>query len=140
MIILVIHFYQGVRVYAKDYLYPFSAAKETAQFIKDKGLEDMLIAGDPDCAVSSIAGYLDKKIYYPREGRFATYAQWDDKRQKWYDLNRLKEEPVLQKKRSLLILNENLKAPPGYMVKVEEFTRAMVPDEKYYLYILNLEN
>lgn len=139
-VILIIHFYQGVRVYAKDCFYPFSAARETAQFIKDNGLKDMLIAGDLDYAVSPIAGYLDKKIYYLREGRFATYVQWDDSCQKDYDPKKLRDEPVLQKRKSLLIVNGDLKALPGYMTKVEEFTRAMVPDEKYYLYMLNFEN
>jgi len=138
--ILIIHFYQGVGVYAKDCFYPFSAAKETAQFIKDNGLKDMLIAGDLDYAVSPIAGYLDKKIYYLREGRFATYVQWDDRCQEDYDAKKLRGEPVLQKRKSLLIVNGDLKALPGYMTKVKEFTRAMVPDEKYYLYMLNFEN
>ncbi|MCX5677552.1 MAG: hypothetical protein NTY76_00365 [Candidatus Omnitrophica bacterium] len=138
-IILAIHFYQGAMVYAKDYSYPFSASKDAARFIEDSGLKSMLIAGDLDYAVSPIAGYLDKKIYYLREGRFATYVQWDDTCRKDYDPAKLREEPALQNKKSLLVVNEDLKVLPGYMTKVKEFTSSMVPDEKYYLYLLDFE-
>ena len=139
-IILAIHFYQGARVYVKDCFHPFSVAKAAARFIEDNGLRDMLIAGDLDYAVSPIAGYLDKKIYYLRQGRFASYVQWDDTCRKDYDPAGLREEPALQNKRSLLIVNADLQEPPGYMTKIKEFTGSMVPDENYYLYLLDFEN
>ena len=139
MIILAINFYHGITAYVKDYYYSFSAAKEAAQFIRDSGLKDMLIAGESDFAVSPIAGYLDKKVYYLREGRLATYVKFGYPSYEAYDMKKIQEEPILQNKKSLLILNKDLKEPPNCMKKIKEFTRSMVGEEKYYLYIINLE-
>lgn len=100
----------------------------------------MLIAGEQDYIVSPIAGYLDKKIYYLRQGRFATYVKWDATCLNDYDSKKFGREPVLRGKRSLLIVDGDLGALPGYIIKVKEFTRSMVPDEKYYLYMVNFEN
>jgi hypothetical protein len=132
--VLMIHFYQGVRAYVKDYFYSYSAAKETAQFIQDQGFQDMLLVGD-SFKVSPIAGYLDKKIYILRDRRFITYAIWD--KRYLLPVKNPRETLLLQKNKFLLIVNNRLKAPPGCMIKVKAFTKSFVLDERYYLYLSN---
>lgn len=135
--ILAIHFYQGARTYIKDYSYPFSAAKEAAQYIKNNINEDVMLVGEMDTAVSPIAGYLDRPIYYLRQGRFATYVKWDAACRNDYDVRKFPTEPILQGKKFLFILNGDLRDMPGYITKIKEFKRSMVPDEKYCLYAVN---
>jgi hypothetical protein len=138
-IILAVHLYQGVRVYVKDYFCQFSAAKDAAQFIKDNGLEDMPIAADPDDVVAPVAGYLDREIYYLRQGRSGTYVKWDAARQKEYDGRKLRSEPLLEGRKSILIVNGELENLPDDIRKIKEFPNAMVQDERYRLYLLDFE-
>jgi hypothetical protein len=59
---------------------PFSESKAASNFLRSKGMDNMFIIGDSDVAASSIAGYLNREIYYPRGDRMGSYVLWDERR------------------------------------------------------------
>ncbi|MBF0458189.1 MAG: hypothetical protein HQK99_09870 [Nitrospirae bacterium] len=145
-LILVINVIAGVTANTMNYLYPFSANKETATFIKTNGLDKMPIIGDKDYAASGVAGYLNRPIYYPVTGRHATFVTWDNKRQ---DVNpstilRYAEQYSQEEKQDILLV---LTYPPSqgslamyHNVRfVEMFTNSVLHEEMFILYIMKYE-
>lgn len=152
VIVLLFQCYAGIYVYIKDLTGNFSSAKEAAQFIKSHNYNDALIIGSADYAVSSISGYLDKKIFYPERGDFGTYIIWNTKRKWNIPLGAVFEstEKFLTKDKDiLLILNyyvdpirmERYRLELSSRIKKEieitklaDFTKSIVWDEIFYLY------
>lgn len=60
-----------------DYKYSFSKAGEAAAYLKKNGMTNSTIVGYYDSPASAIAGYLNKKFFYPNTGRESTYITWD---------------------------------------------------------------
>ncbi len=142
----------GIYAGGVDLLYPFSGGKATAQFIKDKQMQDMLLIGDDESAIT-VAGYLNKKIYYIRGGRVGSFVTWDKKRVAvWEKKQKLDRQEVISiakdqmrrhKKNVLLILNYQPAVPASvtekseyHLVMIKEFTGNIEPDEQFYLYTL----
>jgi hypothetical protein len=137
--LLAVHLLAGIMAYGMDLAYPFSAGRETARYIKENHLDHLLLAGDEDDAASVLAGYLNRKIYYPGSHRWGSFMISDRKRQS------LKDSEILKKTRQLaarhhrevlLIMNRELADPAHQAVKLAQFTDSMVPAEKYYLYLV----
>jgi hypothetical protein len=64
-----------------EYKYVFSAAKSTAELIRERGLGHLPLVGDLDCMAMPVIGYLGKDYaYYPAGGRFGSYVVWDKAR------------------------------------------------------------
>jgi len=116
---------------------PFSEAKVASDFLRSKRMENMFIIGDADFAVSSIAGYLNREIYYPRGDRMGSYVLWDNKRTR-------PQEPILELARRraadqhqdvLVILN--VRDPSAH--EIASFQGSIVGSEDYYLYLIQTE-
>ena len=73
---LSIHLAAGVHRSLYDFYVPYSAGEATANYIKEKGWSDETLFGTRDVAVTTVAGYLDREIYYPEIKGFGSYAQW----------------------------------------------------------------
>ncbi len=142
----------GIFAGGLDLLYPFSGGKAAAKFIRDNQMQNMFLIGDDESAIT-VAGYLNKKIYYIRGGRVGSFVTWDKKRVAvWEKKEKLDRQEVLtiaedqmrrHKKKVLLILNYQpaVTAPgpekSGYrMVMIKKFTGNIEPDEQFYLYTL----
>jgi hypothetical protein len=142
----------GVFAGAVDLVYPFSGGKAVAKFIEDKQMQDMLLIGDDESAIT-VASYLNKKIYYIRGGRLGSFVIWDKKRVAvWAKKQKLNSQELLTiaedqiaryKKDALLILNyqpaiSNSKPHKSRysLVMIKKFTGNIEPGEQFYLYIL----
>jgi len=140
--ILFIHFLVGIGASVMDWIYPFSASEKVAKFIKNKKMDKYLIAGDWDFAASTVSFYINKDIYYPRSDKLGSYIIWDkrrlDKRQKTdIDIYRELKGLVIKKRKDLLlVMNYELDEKKIPIKKISEFTKSIVKDEKYYLYIM----
>lgn len=136
----------GVMESVRDWFYQYSSGKETAQFIKENKLENMLMIGDDDYVASIISGYLNKKIYYPRRHEFGSFAAWNKKR-----INLIAREEVLGQAEKLMLQNQqsvllilNYKLDPSEMPShlkmiaqfTDHFDRPEVIGEVFYLYLL----
>ena len=75
-ICLTIHMVVGVHMAFNDFLLPYSAGKETAQYIQSKGWEDFPIFATRDVEVATVSGYLDREFYVPELKGLGSYAQW----------------------------------------------------------------
>lgn len=140
----------GIRANALDWQRPYSAGKATADYIKKEGLDRLPIIADSDTYTVTVVGYLNKKVYYPRPGRFGTYYILDQKRNRKMvpeEILRQAGEMTRKDKTDVLILLNYDLVPAGggpaegllppHMRKIAEFTDSLWQDERYYLYRMN---
>lgn len=137
----------GIRANALDWQRPYSAGKETADYLKKEGLDRLPIIADADMYTVTVVGYLNRKVYYPRAGRFGTYYILDQTRERMIvpeEILRVAGE-MSQKDKSdaLILLNYDLVPAGGRPVedllppnvrKIAEFTDSLWEDERYYLF------
>lgn len=137
--ILLVHAIAGLKTSQRDWQYVFSPAKEAAEYIKQKGFDQMLLVGHEAPAVASLTAYLDRKIYYPRSRKFQTFVVWG-KGYRWGKINFsevLNEAERIQKKFQkdvLLIMTNKFEEVPETIVPAKEFTKALAGGDKFYLY------
>ncbi|MBF0456748.1 MAG: hypothetical protein HQK99_02515 [Nitrospirae bacterium] len=121
-------------------MYPFSESRETADYIKRYGLQDMPIAGHMDYAASGVSAYIDRPFYYPTDNRTGTFMVWrklrDERVDAFKSIGQFRDRV---KADVLLVLND---APPDdkilqyKLVLLKAFTNSIRPDENFYLYLM----
>jgi hypothetical protein len=138
--VLILQSIAGGYAYYQDLIRPFSSAKLVARFIKQKGLSDMLIIGSNDHEMSSVSGYLDRKIYCPESKTYIGFVVNNTSRHniEFEELS-LAAKQVMDDRHTndaLLILNYPLGAiPNGFQVEcLNQFDQSIQADEKFYLY------
>jgi hypothetical protein len=134
--LLAIQAFLGLLVSSMALQLPFSQARATADFIRAKHMDQMLIVGDPDYAVSPIAGFLGREIYYRRGNRMGSYVIWDKARpvspeESMFEVAR--HLATDQHQNVLLILTQ---IPNHSVQEIASFTGSIVRDERYYLYVV----
>jgi hypothetical protein len=141
LIILMIHFFSGITAAIIDINYPFSASKDVFKFLKREKLDSKIFTGDKDYALTPIAGYLNRKIYYPRSGDFGTFTIWDKKRKKEYGDDEILKKILMKfnnaPKDKILIFNYEIGddlVSKYNLKKIAEFKDSIVWDEKFFLY------
>ncbi|MGD0965558.1 MAG: hypothetical protein ABSA57_16830 [Candidatus Acidiferrales bacterium] len=111
---------------------PFSESRAASDFLRSKRMDQMFIIGDSDIAVSPIAGYLNREIYYPQGSRMGSYVIWDQGRtpatEPTLELGRRKAAE--QHQDVLVILN----FPDQSAHEIASFQGGTVPSENYYMY------
>jgi len=122
---------------AISYRVPFSQSKAVVQYLRANQLDGMLIVGDLDYPLISVAAYLNREIYYPRGDRMGSYVIWDKRR--LYDpakpvLQIAKEKALAGQQDVLLILNYPLPVSDPSVRPLAIFTGSIVGDEDYVIY------
>ena len=138
-IILTAQVIAGMIAFTRDFFVPYSASRETANFIRSQQLEQKFIVGSRDVAVSPIAGYLKGKIYYPESKSLGGFVRFNSQRKEVNSTEVLEQVSKLlqqQQMEILLILNYKLDSsrPDLSISPVAQFTKSFIHDEKYYLY------
>ena len=121
---------------------PFSQAKATADFLRSRHLDKIFIVGDLDYPLSSVAGHLDREIYYPRGNRMGSYIIWDTKRladPKQPAVELAKEQAAERHQDVLAVLNYPLKTIGPSVHELASFQGSIVGDEDYYIYLIKYE-
>ncbi len=139
LIILLSQLIAGLVAYSRDLFVPYSASKATANFIRQDNLAEMFIVGSQDFAMSPLAGYLERKIYYPESQKMGSFVLFNNQRQEVDIVTVLNQvEKLLTEKKTdiLLILNypleestTNLSTQP-----LGVFKNSLIYNENYYLY------
>lgn len=131
----------GIIACINDYKYPFSSAKETAEYIKSKNLVNSLIIGHKSPSASAVSGYINRKsIYYLDASRNGTFIRWDDKRKRYnteHILNYFDNLPINQKRNAVILLNSKLSLTIQREKNIELLFKsqdATVNNEKFYVY------
>ncbi|MBD1804931.1 hypothetical protein H6F98_05630 [Microcoleus sp. FACHB-SPT15] len=138
-LILCIHVFAGIFAFSMDFNYPFSASKEATKFLQQQDLNNTLIVGSTDYAVSPITGYLGGKIYYPESDRFGSFINWNER-------TSLENQEILEKisklitqenKNILLVLSHELDvARPELEISKLSTTRTSIANETYRFYLI----
>ena len=145
MIILYAQLAAGIVSFSRDIFLPYSASRETARYIQENYLNDYLIIGSEDFAISPISGYLQKKIYYPETQQQGSFVLFNQQRKIVNDQEILVQVEKLieqNQKPVLLILNHPLNVSQSGLTikKIREFTHSFIGNEVYYLYQITTEN
>jgi hypothetical protein len=116
---------------------PFSEAKAAAQFLRANHMDRMFMIGDPDLAVSPIAGYLNREIYYAQGNRMGSYVIWDEERNRPTEpaLELGKTKAAEQHQDVLVILN----VPDPSALAIASFAGGIVRYEDFYIYLVQTE-
>ncbi len=143
-LLLICHAIGGVIATRMEHRHIFSYGKLTAEYIKSQGMQDHLMVGEIDYAVSTVVGYLQKpQIYYTHGSRFGSFVRWDKARthnvsneliiEEAQKLSREHSEPVL------IILNRAIDAKLLEQHKLSflvKFTGSVIGDEGFHLYLM----
>ncbi len=142
--ILIFHYLGGITAITMDYRHIFSNGKRTAEFIKQQDMQEVLMVGDTDFAVSTVVGYLGKKeIYYPKGSRFGSFVRWDKARTHGVSNAKIVEASELLSTQStrdvLIIMNRKLAVElteEYQLTLLKSFTGSTIGDEGFHLYLL----
>ena len=149
--VLSIHFVAGIHRVSLDLVYPYSASKEVAKFIRNSKYSDWPLFGTRDVEVTSVSGYLGSSIYYPELKRTGTFTEWINRDSNLrredslnYILDYIKKNKNLD---SLLVILSNssdlgesfhtvdLRISEEFAISfVKQFLRSYNKPERYYLY------
>ncbi|MBH8573692.1 hypothetical protein I8752_11810 [Nostocaceae cyanobacterium CENA369] len=141
MLILYAQLLGGISSFSRDLIVPFSASRETARYIQQSRLENEFIVASRDANMAALAGYLNRKFYYPElkgMGSFTLFRKGRTEVEQAEILQqislRLKNQE--NKKKILLILNKklNLNRDDLKIIPLKNFQRSWVDTERYYLY------
>ncbi len=148
-ICLAIHMVVGIHMVINDFRLPYSAGKETAQYIEAKGWEDSPIFATRDVEVATVSGYLDREFYLPELNGFGSYAQWANRvtidRTKTLDEVQVYLNKFPKINKFLLLLSnrssiKNLEPGESYsfekfrVVADSKFENSFHDSERFYLY------
>jgi hypothetical protein len=135
--LLVIQVIAGLFAVGLDLAYPFSNGRDVAEYIRSKQLEHLEIIGLPDTAASTVAGYLDRPIYYLAGARSGTYIVWNTARNQLQPLEAvMRTQPPFGIGPPVLVLvNRPLVDPNLHVRLLAHFDNGIVRDEHFWLYI-----
>jgi len=141
MLILYVQFGGGIYSFSRDLVVPFSASRETAQYIQKAGLNNEFIVASRDANMAPLAGYLNRKFYYPELQKIGSFTLFKKGRQEVEQAQILSQINSLLKnqdkrKKILLILNKklNINRNDLKIVPIKDFQKSWVDSEQYYLY------
>jgi len=127
----------GLFAVALDLAIPFSDGRQVARYLERNHLQHAIIVGEPDTSASSVAAYLDERVYYPAGGRSGTFIVWDRAREAPVEplalvvrgLQGSTNEPVL-----LLVTRPLDVARFPHLQLLRAFDDGIVVDEHFWLY------
>lgn len=141
--ILAAQFIAGIVAFTRNIIVPYSASKETANYIENNALEDLFIVGSQDSVMTPISGYLNRKIYYPESKEIGSFVLYNSERIDVESKEIFRQIKQLLKERNnriLLILNYEIEEFPEdlELEAIAKFTNSYIYNEKYYLYLVRL--
>ncbi len=141
MLILYIHFLGGIYSFSRDLVVPFSASRQTAQYIKKSGLDKEFIVASRDANMAALSGYLNRKFYYPELKQMGSFTLFNKNRQDVEQTEILNQINSLFKNQRnqnkiLLILNKKLDVNRNDLkiTWIKDFEKNWIDSERYYLY------
>jgi len=135
--VLAVHALVAVAVSAVAYRVPFSQSKAVADYLRSRHMDRMFIVGDKDYALASVAGYLDRDIYYARGERMGSFVVWDVARtapQEHSAVELAKLKALERQQDVIAILNYSPVVTDPSIRRLASFEDAVVADEDYFVY------
>jgi hypothetical protein len=144
-IILSVQLAGGLVAFSRDVLVPYSAGRETANYIKSHGLEEMFIVGSRDINMATISGYLNRELYYPEKQAMGSFTRFNSQRKEVDADTVLQQVSQLVRQKNtdiLLILNYRLEKSRDDLIisSIASFENSVIASERYYLYNVKAAN
>jgi hypothetical protein len=133
------HALAGAVAAATDLVWPFSAGKETAAFIQQRGYAGATMVGSKYFRVATVANYLDRPMYYAETGNFGTFSRWKGPRTAVSpaDLVRTAKEMACRNRKDVvLVTSYKLGAASESVRELASFQSSILTDERYWLYLI----
>ncbi|HVF28999.1 MAG TPA: hypothetical protein VM943_12205 [Pyrinomonadaceae bacterium] len=136
-----IHLAAGVFAIGMDFLNPFTASKKAAAYLKERGVDDVLLVGHYDHETNFIAAYLGVRAYHLESGDFGSFTVFSKKRKHLTldgAVEELKRVVAAERRDVLLVLNYPLEndVSPLSVTELARFTGAIVHYENFYVYLI----
>ena len=129
----------GAVAASADLAWPFSAGKETAEFLQRRGYADATLVGSKYFMVSTVASYLDRPMYYAETGNVGTFSRWKGQRSAVSPADLLQAARELlhvHQKDVVMVVSYDLGVEGDDLLKLAAFQRSIVPEERYWLYLI----
>jgi hypothetical protein len=135
--LLLIHAVVGVMFAVQEQVVPFSGAPEAANLIRASEPPDVLVVGDPDYAMISLAGCLDRQVYIASREELGAFTRVDKRRRGTAltaeELSRVVAGRLAAEKRDLVLVTIYPVTMPPEIGTLIGVTRG-VCDERYFIY------
>jgi hypothetical protein len=144
-VLLAFHTVVGLITSFKDAFLPLSASRAIASYIKQSPYSNLPILADPDYVATSVAGYLDRPLYYAGRAELGTFAIWDRKRRWWSILTpaqfieQINLYQAANHQDILVLLAYPLDLPPDRCPLLTQADRSAIPEERYWLYLAHVQ-
>jgi hypothetical protein len=133
--LLVVQVIGGLFATGLDLAYPFSNGRDAAQYIQRHHLEHLEIIGLPDEAASTVAGYLNRPIYYLAGARLGTYIVWDTARIQVQPVEAVLQSYTPAGPHAVLLVNAPFNDPNLHLRLLAHFDNGIVSDEHFWIYL-----
>jgi hypothetical protein len=134
---LLVHAVVAAVFVAQEQVVPFSGSREAAKIIRENEPPDVPIVGDPDYAMISLCGYLDKEVYIASRREFGAFTRVDKRRRGTPlspdELSTVVRERLSTEKRDIVLVTNypiNMPAEMGALLGVTN----SITDERYHIY------
>jgi len=135
--LLLIHAVVGAMFAVQEQLIPFSGAQEAAKLIRANEPADVLVIGDPDYAMISLAGCLDRQIYIASREELGAFTRVDKRRRGTpltaEELSRVVAGRLTAEQRDVVLVTSYPVTMPPELGTLVGATRG-VCDERYFIY------
>lgn len=135
--LLTIHAVVAAIFVAQEQVVPFSGSFEASEIIRENEPADVLVVGDPDYAMISLVGYLDRPVWIASRGEFGAFTKVDKRRRGTSlgpnELSAAVSERLAAEKRDIVLVTNypvTMSAEIGTPLGV---TRS-ISDERYFIY------
>ena len=141
-VLLAVHVLAGAWLWTADLRHPFSAARDTAAWLKD---EKAFIIGHPDMYATPVAGYLGRPLFYLESRRPGTYVLWNEERQGrvgFREICRIVRRQLRQHPEGILMVVNRSAPICGARMKPEElasFQDALLPEERFRVFRIRMQ-
>ena len=122
-----------------DLIYPFSASKETAEFIERRGLIDSTMVGSKFDIASAVANYLNHPVYYAEQKQIGTFVRWKERRTRVTPAEVVRTAHELASMNHtdiVMIVSYDLGADGVGIMELASFQQSILKEERYWLYLV----
>ena len=137
--LLLVHAIVGLTFAVQEQVIPFSGARDAANLIRTNEPPDVLVVGDPDYAMISLAGYLDRPVYIASRDEPGAFTRVDKRRRGTpltaEELTRVVSGRLAAERRDVILVTNYQITMPAEMGMMVGATRGIC-DERYFIYRL----
>ena len=122
-----------------DLIYPFSASRQTAEFIERRGLIDSTMVGSKFDIASAVANYLNHPVYYVEQKQIGTFVRWKERRTRVTPAEVVRTAHELASMNHtdiVMIVSYDLGADGVGIMELASFQQSILKEERYWLYLV----